>query len=113
CIDEPVHVHRARERPDDGRGRAVSRQSVEAASLARARAGASPVQSARGIAGVNDLLRRSLPSIAVMAMIVALWWIVVRTTESAIFPTPWQVVTGTVELIRNGTLWDHIGASLM
>src|SRR6185369_10184757 len=66
-----------------------------------------------GIAGVNDLLRRSLPSIAVMAMIVALWWIVVRTTESAIFPTPWQVVTGTVELIRNGTLWDHIGASLM
>jgi len=62
---------------------------------------------------VNDLLRRSLPSIAVMAMIVALWWIVVRTTESAIFPTPWQVVTGTVELIRNGTLWDHIGASLM
>ncbi|HXC50652.1 MAG TPA: ABC transporter permease [Candidatus Limnocylindrales bacterium] len=62
---------------------------------------------------MNDLLRRSLPSIAVMAMIVALWWIVVRTTESAIFPTPWQVVTGTVELIRNGTLWDHIGASLM
>ncbi len=62
---------------------------------------------------MNDSLKRSLPSIAVMALIVALWWIVVRTTESAIFPTPWQVVTGTVELIRNGTLWDHIGASLM
>jgi len=62
---------------------------------------------------VNGSLKRSLPSIAVMALVVAVWWIVVRTTESAIFPTPWQVVTGTVELIRNGTLWEHIGASLM
>ena len=30
-----------------------------------------------------------------------------------IFPTPWQVVTGTLELIEDGTLWRHIGASLM
>jgi NitT/TauT family transport system permease protein len=33
-------------------------------------------------------------------------------TESVIFPTPAQVVTGTMELIEDGTLWEHIGASL-
>jgi NitT/TauT family transport system permease protein len=37
---------------------------------------------------------------------------VVVKTESAIFPTPWQVVTGAMELVEDGTLWDHIGASL-
>jgi len=33
-------------------------------------------------------------------------------TKSVIFPTPWQVVTGTLELARDGILWEHIGASL-
>jgi NitT/TauT family transport system permease protein len=33
-------------------------------------------------------------------------------SESVIFPTPWQVVAGTYELIDQGTLWNHIGASL-
>jgi NitT/TauT family transport system permease protein len=33
-------------------------------------------------------------------------------TESAIFPTPWQVVTGTLELAEDGTLWEHISSSL-
>src|SRR5207302_3000156 len=32
---------------------------------------------------------------------------------SAIFPTPWQVVRGTAELVSDGTLWNDIGASLM
>ncbi|RYG09757.1 MAG: ABC transporter permease, partial [Burkholderiales bacterium] len=36
----------------------------------------------------------------------------VVVTESVIFPTPWQVVTGTLELAQDGTLWEHIGASL-
>jgi len=53
-----------------------------------------------------------LPSIAVIAFIVGAWWIIVVATRSVVFPTPWQVVTGTVELIRDGTLWQHIGASL-
>ena len=43
---------------------------------------------------------------------IAVWWIVVVQTESAIFPTPWQVVTGAFELAQDGTLWEHIGASL-
>jgi NitT/TauT family transport system permease protein len=49
----------------------------------------------------------------VIALLIAAWWIVVIQTRSAIFPTPWQVVTGTMELVRDGTLWEHIGSSLL
>src|SRR6186713_45042 len=58
-------------------------------------------------------LKQALPSIVVIAIVVGIWWAVVAATQSAIFPTPWQVVTGTLELARDGTLWEHIGASLM
>lgn len=57
-------------------------------------------------------LRRILPPLALMIALIATWWIVVLRTQSVIFPTPWQVVMGTLELIRDGTLWEHIGASL-
>jgi NitT/TauT family transport system permease protein len=57
-------------------------------------------------------VKRVLPSIAVIALIVGAWWAIVVATGSVVFPTPWQVVTGTIELIRDGTLWQHIGASL-
>ncbi len=33
-------------------------------------------------------------------------------TGSVIFPTPLQVVTATYDLALDGSLWDHIGASL-
>lgn len=56
--------------------------------------------------------KKVLPPLAVLAAIVAVWWAVVVWTKSAIFPTPWQVVTGTLELIEDGTLWMHIGSSL-
>ena len=58
-------------------------------------------------------LNQALPSIVVMAVVVGIWWAVVVATKSAIFPSPWAVVTGTMELARDGTLWEHIGASLM
>ncbi len=58
-------------------------------------------------------LKHSLPSIVVIAVVVAIWWATVVVTQSAIFPTPWAVVAGTLELARDGTLWEHIGASLM
>lgn len=58
-------------------------------------------------------LNETLPSIIVIAVLLAVWWITVTQTRSVIFPTPWKVVTGTVELVRDGTLWVHIGASLM
>jgi len=57
-------------------------------------------------------VKRVLPSIIVIAVIVGAWWAVVIVSGSVVFPTPWQVVTGTLELIRDGTLWQHIGASL-
>ena len=52
-----------------------------------------------------------LPMIVIL-LVIAIWWIGVVRTESAIFPTPWQVVAGALELARDGTLWEHIGASL-
>ncbi len=58
-------------------------------------------------------IERGLPAVAVMLALIALWWVTVAATGSAIFPTPGQVVTGTLELIRDGTLWAPIGASLL
>jgi NitT/TauT family transport system permease protein len=57
-------------------------------------------------------LKKILPPLAVLVALVAVWWIAVIQTESVIFPTPWQVVTGTKELIDDGSLWEDIGASL-
>ena len=57
-------------------------------------------------------VRGALPSVAAIGALVAVWWALVVATGSVIFPTPWQVLTGTVELARDGTLWQHIGASL-
>jgi NitT/TauT family transport system permease protein len=58
-------------------------------------------------------LQKVFPSLVVIAVLLTVWWLAVVLTGSAIFPTPWQVVTGTVELAQDGTLWDDIGASLM
>jgi NitT/TauT family transport system permease protein len=57
-------------------------------------------------------LKQSLPAIVVIAVLIALWWSIVVATESAIFPTPLQVAAGAHELMQDGTLWEHIGASL-
>jgi NitT/TauT family transport system permease protein len=59
----------------------------------------------------TTLTRIVLPAL-VIALLIAVWWIVVARSESPIFPTPWQVVTGAWELVQDGTIWDHIGASL-
>ena len=48
----------------------------------------------------------------VIVLLIAIWWTVVVQNDSAIFPTPWQVVTGAFELAQDGSLWEHIGASL-
>ncbi|HEY6528800.1 MAG TPA: ABC transporter permease [Cellvibrionaceae bacterium] len=58
-------------------------------------------------------LSKILPPLVVLGLLIAAWWIIVVQTQSAIFPTPLQVVTGTVELAADGTLWDHISSSLM
>ena len=61
---------------------------------------------------MSDRVRDTLPALLVVALLIALWSAVVVASGSAIFPTPWQVVTGTLELLRDGVLWQHIGASL-
>jgi NitT/TauT family transport system permease protein len=61
---------------------------------------------------VMHRIRQVSPSLAVIAALIATWWVLVLVTHSAIFPTPLQVVTGMLELLRDGTLFDHIGASL-
>lgn len=58
-------------------------------------------------------IEKILPPLILISLLIGFWWFVVTKTESVIFPTPWQVVTGTMELIDDGTLWDHIGSSLM
>jgi NitT/TauT family transport system permease protein len=58
-------------------------------------------------------LRETLPAFAVLGALLAAWWAVVAVTRSVIFPTPLDVVTGTVELLEDGSLWRHIGASLV
>jgi NitT/TauT family transport system permease protein len=58
-------------------------------------------------------VKETLPSLAVIAALIGAWWVTVVATHSVIFPTPWAVVTGTFELLKDGTLWRHIGASLM
>lgn len=58
-------------------------------------------------------IKETWPAIALIAALIVVWWLAVYLTHSLIFPTPWGVVTGTWELLVNGTLWEHIGASLM
>jgi len=62
--------------------------------------------------GIVGFAKRFAPALLVLAAIVAVWWAVVAGTQSAIFPTPWQVITGAYELAQDGTLSEHIGASL-
>jgi NitT/TauT family transport system permease protein len=57
--------------------------------------------------------QRVWPPVVVIAVLVAVWWALVVATDSVIFPTPGQVATGAMELVADGTLWEHIGSSLM
>jgi NitT/TauT family transport system permease protein len=58
-------------------------------------------------------IKSTLPALLVIAALLTAWWGTVSVTRSLIFPTPWGVVTGAFELLADGTLWRHIGASLM
>lgn len=57
-------------------------------------------------------IKAVLPPLVLLTLLIGLWWLIVVQTGSAIFPTPLQVVTGTLELVGDGSLWDHIGSSL-
>ncbi|MGH7550867.1 MAG: ABC transporter permease [Gemmatimonadota bacterium] len=49
-------------------------------------------------------------AVLIVGGLVALWWATAR--DSIIFPTPADVVLGFVELVRAGTLLEHVTASL-
>jgi NitT/TauT family transport system permease protein len=55
---------------------------------------------------------RWLPLLGPVALLFALWHIAVVVSESLIFPTPWQVAVGLVDLARQGLLLKHVVASL-
>ncbi len=55
------------------------------------------------------MLKRLGPYLIVL-LFIGVWWI--AASGSVIFPTPWQVVTGILELARQGTLLQHVSASL-
>jgi len=57
-------------------------------------------------------LKKILPPFFLLVALIGAWWFAVVESESPIFPTPWQVVTGASELVQDGTLWEHISASL-
>jgi NitT/TauT family transport system permease protein len=61
---------------------------------------------------VDSTLMRVVPPLLVIATLLAIWWIVVARNDSHIFPTPWEVATGAWALVQDGSLSEHIGASL-
>ena len=58
-------------------------------------------------------IKSTLPALLVIAALLIAWWGAIVATHSLIFPTPWGVVAGAFELLADGTLWRHIGASLL
>ena len=56
--------------------------------------------------------QRPLLPAAVVAALVAAWWIAVEATGTFL-PTPWEALKGVGELAANGTLAKHVSASLM
>jgi len=55
---------------------------------------------------------RAVPSVAAIALLVGAWWIAVAVSGSVVFPSPLRVVAGAWELLVDGTLLEHVGASL-
>ncbi len=60
----------------------------------------------------DSKLARVVAPMLVIALVLAVWWGIVAQSENPIFPTPWQVATGAWELVEDGTLVEHIAASL-
>jgi NitT/TauT family transport system permease protein len=62
---------------------------------------------------IDSKLAKVLPPVLVIGLLIAVWWLIVARSDSPIFPTPLQVVTGAWHLAEDGTLWEHIQASLL
>ena len=62
---------------------------------------------------IDSKLMRVVPPVLVIALLIVVWWVIVARSGSPIFPTPGQVVTGAWDLAQDGTLWQHVQASLV
>ncbi len=56
-------------------------------------------------------MRIAAPTLMI-ALLIAIWWLIVANSDNPIFPTPGQVASGAWALVQDGTLWQHIEASL-
>jgi NitT/TauT family transport system permease protein len=59
-----------------------------------------------------DLLPSKLNALVVIAVGITIWWLSIFLSGSHIFPTPWHVILGIVELGKQGLLLKHVAASL-
>jgi NitT/TauT family transport system permease protein len=62
---------------------------------------------------IDGKLKKVVPPVLLIGLLIAVWWIIVARSESPIFPTPGEVATGAWALAQDGTLWQHIEASLV
>jgi len=56
--------------------------------------------------------RLRLPTLAVVAVVVAVWTALSWQYGAYVLPSPWSVVVGLVEIVRTGEIWKHSAASL-
>jgi ABC-type nitrate/sulfonate/bicarbonate transport system permease component len=56
--------------------------------------------------------RLRVPSLALLAVVVAGWALAARRYGPYVLPSPWSVVEGLVQIVRSGEVWTHTGASL-
>ncbi|TMQ23803.1 MAG: ABC transporter permease subunit, partial [Candidatus Rokuibacteriota bacterium] len=77
----------------------------DCAGKARARSGT--------LVGMRTWLTRShLPTLAVAAALVAVWWVLSVRYGAYVLPSPVAVVQGLGDVLRSGEIWRHTGASL-
>jgi NitT/TauT family transport system permease protein len=57
-------------------------------------------------------VRWHVPTVAVGALLVAVWSLASWRYGAYVLPSPWSVVVGLVEIVRSGEVWRHTLASL-
>ncbi|HEV7287009.1 ABC transporter permease [Sphingomonas sp.] len=61
----------------------------------------------------NSKLMRIVPPVLLIVALIAIWWVAIARSENHIFPTPPEVASGAWALLQDGTLLQHIEASLL
>jgi ABC-type nitrate/sulfonate/bicarbonate transport system permease component len=68
--------------------------------------------SAAGAAPAGWAGRLRLPSLALLAVLLAAWALAARRYGGYVLPSPWAVAEGLAQIVRSGEIWAHTGASL-